>query len=230
MECEEYQSRRVKLGYVADCPHCVQLVDSIGNQVFDMLPVIQGGETDTSLVLIPETERLRYYPEEYTRTEGASGCFYDICMDDLAALIDLGDLRDVNTEGQSNGDTVVYNSTTGMYELFNLTDALGDINTRIDNLTEIVEGQGDDISDIYNKLAEHDRKLNQLFQITSNLQDALDTLAARVKAIEDAIYDWTNDKTTKIPRATINATSGGYTSNNGIFCRAKNQNNDIDFS
>ena len=40
MECEEYKSRRVKLGYVADCGTCVQLVDSFGNQVFDLLPVI----------------------------------------------------------------------------------------------------------------------------------------------------------------------------------------------
>ena len=40
---------------------------------------------------------------------------------------------------------------------------------------------------------------------------------------------WANDKTTKIPRGTINITSGGPNSNWIIQSRDKNQNNDLNF-
>ncbi len=62
-----------------------------------------------------------------------------------------------------------------------------------------------------------------------NLRQTLDNLIPRIKAIEDAIYNWANDKTTKIPRGTINITSGGPNSNWIIQSRDKNQNNDLNF-
>ena len=132
MDCDEYIQRRVKLGYVPDSPTSIQLVDSIGNQVFDLLPVIQAGETDTSIALLTETRRIRYYPEEWTRTEGASGCYYDICIPDIAALIDLNELRNVADAGTlAAGDTIVYNPTTHQYEMFNLYDALQNLQNQI---------------------------------------------------------------------------------------------------
>ena len=62
-----------------------------------------------------------------------------------------------------------------------------------------------------------------------NLQQTLDNIIPRLKAIEDAIYNWNDDKTTKIPRGTINITSGGPNSNWIIQSRPKNQNNDLNF-
>lgn len=229
MECEEYKSRRVKLGYVADCGTCVQLVDSIGNQVFDMLPIIQAGETDTSIELIAPTRRIRYYPEEYTRTEGESGCFYDICIPDIAALIDLNELRNVVSAAPQDGETIVFNSTTNQYEMFNLTEALADLSDADDSLLQRIIALENRVTTINNTLTQQIARINNLYEIATQLDNKITALSNRISDIENAIYNWGNDKATKIPRATINVTSGGPTSNNIIQCRAKNQDNDLDF-
>lgn len=229
MECEEYKSRRVKLGYVADKPTAIQLVDSFGNQVFDLLPVIQAGETDTSIELIAPTRRIRYYPEEYTRTEGESGCFYDICIPDIAALIDLNELRNVVSAAPQTGETIVFNGATNQYEMFNLTEALNDLSDADDSLLQRIIALENRVTAINNTLTQQIARINNLYEITTQLDNKITALASRVTDIENAIYNWGNDKTTKIPRATINVTSGGPNSNNIIQCRAKNQDNDLDF-
>lgn len=229
MECEEYIQRRVKLGYVADSPTSVQLVDSIGNQVFDMLPIIQAGETDTSIELIADTRRIRYYPEEYTRTEGESGCYYDICIPDIAALIDLNELRNVVDAIPQTGETIVFNGSTNQYEMFNLTQALNDLADADDSLLQRIIALENRVTTINNTLNQQIARINNLYEITTQLDNKITALSNRVTDIENAIYNWGNDKATKIPRATINVTSGGPDSNNIIQCRAKNQNNDLDF-
>lgn len=224
MDCDEYIQRRVKLGYVPDSPTSVQLVDSIGNQIFDMLPIIQAGETDTSIALLTETRRIRYYPEVWTRTEGAQGCYYDICIPDIAALIDLNELRNVdNSTTLAMGDTIVYNTTTQQYEMFNIYNALQNLQDQID------AGGGDytalerRVSILENKILEQNQKIAQLTELVA-------TYNQRISDIENAIYNWANDKNTKIPRGNINVTSGGYSSGNGIYSRATNTNEDLNFS
>ena len=224
MDCDEYIQRRVKLGYVPDSPTSVQLVDSIGNQIFDMLPIIQAGETDTSIALLTDTRRIRYYPEVWTRTEGEQGCYYDICIPDIAALIDLNELRNVdNSTTLAMGDTIVYNTTTQQYEMFNLYDALQNLQDQID------AGGGDytalerRVSILENKILEQNQKIAQLTELVA-------TYNQRISDIENAIYNWANDKNTKIPRGNINVTSGGYSSGNGIYSRATNTNEDLNFS
>ena len=229
MECEEYKSRRVKLGYVADNPTAIQLVDSFGNQVFDLLPVIQAGETDTSIELIAPTRRIRYYPEEYTRTEGESGCFYDICIPDIAALIDLNELRNVVSAAPQTGETIIFNGATNQYEMFNLTEALGDLADADDSLLQRIIALENRVTTINNTLNQQIARINNLYEIATQLDNKITAVSNRVSDIENAIYNWGNDKATKIPRATINVTSGGPNSNNIIQCRAKNQDNDLDF-
>lgn len=229
MECEEYKSRRVKLGYVADCGTCVQLVDSFGNQVFDLLPVIQAGETDTSIELIAPTRRIRYYPEEWTRTEGESGCYYDICIPDIAALMDLNELRNVVSAAPATGETIKYNATTGQYEMFDLDGALAALGGNIDDLLARINALDNRVTTLNNNLTTQTTRINQLFEITTQINNAISALADRVAAIESAIYNWADDKTTKIPRGTINITSGGYNSNWIIQSRAKDQDNDLNF-
>lgn len=229
MECEEYKSRRVKLGYVADCGTCVQLVDSFGNQVFDLLPVIQAGETDTSIELIAPTRRIRYYPEEYTRTEGESGCFYDICIPDIAALMDLNELRNVVSAAPATGETIKYNAATGQYEMFDLDGALATIGGNMDDLLARINALDNRVTTLNNNLTAQTTRINQLFEITTQINNAISALTDRVAAIENAIYNWSNDKATKIPRGTINITSGGYNSNWIIQSRAKDQDNDLNF-
>lgn len=229
MECEEYKSRRVKLGYVADNPTAIQLVDSIGNQVFDLLPVIQAGETDTSIELLSDIRRIRYYPEEWTRTEGASGCYYDICIPDIAALIDLNELRNVESVLPATGETIIYNAATQQYEMFNLTNALGDLANADDSLLQRIVALENRVTTINNNLIAQTARINNLYEIATQLDNKITAVANRISDIENAIYNWGNDKTTKIPRATINVTSGGPNSDNIIQCRAKNQDNDLDF-
>lgn len=229
MECEEYKSRRVKLGYVADNPTAIQLVDSFGNQVFDLLPVIQAGETDTSIELIAPTRRIRYYPEEWTRTEGESGCYYDICIPDIAALMDLNELRNVESVLPATGETIKYNATTGQYEMFDLDGALATIGGNMDDLLARINALDNRVTTLNNNLTTQTTRINQLFEITTQINNAISALTDRVAAIESAIYNWADDKTTKIPRGTINITSGGYNSNWIIQSRAKDQDNDLNF-
>lgn len=223
MECEQLKNRRVRLGYVAGEPTYIQLVDSYGAQQFDLLPIVQAGETDTSIALLPETRRIRYYPEEYTRTEGKDGCYYDICIEDIANLIYLNDLADVNAPAPATGQTIVYNAGTGMYELFSLSAALTNIEARLEALDQRCANIENNIANISNRLANHETRINEL-------NERIADLTQRLAAIENAIYNWSTDKNTAIPRGTINITSGGPTSNWIIQSRAKNQNNDLDFS
>lgn len=224
MDCDNYIQRRVKLGYVADSPTSVQLVDSIGNQIFDMLPIIQAGETDTSIELITDTRRIRYYPEKWTRTEGREGCYYDICIPDIAALIDVNELRNVESPVTlATGDILMYNATTQQYEMFNLNTVLGDINQQFTTV-------GDDITSLKNRVTILENKILEQNQKIAQLTESVSTLAGRLEDIENAIYNWPTDKTTKIPRANINVTSGGYNSGNGIYSRAVNTDEDLDFS
>ena len=223
MDCAEYIERRVKLGYVADNPTAIQLVDSIGNQVFDLLPVIQAGETDTSIELLTDLKRIRYYPEKWTRTEGRDGCYYDICISDIANLINLNDLGNVEDDTLASGDIVMYNATTQMYEIFNLTEALNNIGGDISSLLQRIVNLEGDVTTLNNKIIEQNQKIAQLTELVA-------TFNQRITDIENAIYNWSSDKNTKIPRGNINVTSGGYSSGNGIYTRTTNTDEDLNFS
>lgn len=224
MDCDEYVQRRVKLGYVPDAPTSVQLVDSIGNQIFDLLPIIQAGETDTSIALLTDTRRIRYYPEVWTRTEGEEGCYYDICIPDIAALIDLNELRNVVTPTTlATGETIVYNATTQQYEMFNIYDALQGLQDQIDAGGGSTSNLEQRVTTLENKILEQNQKIAQLTELVATYEN-------RIADIENAIYNWSTDKQTKIPRGNINITSGGRNSGNGIYTRAVDTNEDLNFS
>lgn len=224
MDCDNYIQRRVKLGYVADSPTSIQLVDSIGNQVFDLLPIVQAGETDTSIALLADTRRIRYYPEMWTRTDGEQGCYYDICIPDIAALIDLNELRDVDIPTTlATGDTLRYNSATHTYEMFNIDSALADLQAQITSGGGSVTSLTQRVATLENKILEQNQKIAALTELVA-------TYNGRIADIENAIYDWGNDKNTKIARGNINITSGGYNSGNGIYTRAVDTNEDLNFS
>lgn len=224
MDCDGYLQRRVKLGYVPDAPTSVQLVDSIGNQIFDLLPIIQAGETDTSIALLSDTRRIRYYPEIWTRTQGAEGCYYDICISDIAALIDLNELRNVvDTTTIATGDTIVYNATTQQYEMFNLYNAIQNLQDQIDAGGGSTSNLEQRVTTLENKIIEQNQKIAQLTELVATYEN-------RISDIENAIYNWSTDKSTKIPRGNINITSGGKSSGNGIYTRTTDTNEDLNFS
>lgn len=222
-DCDGILRRRVKLGYVPDNPTAVQLVDSIGNQVFDMLPIIQAGETDTSIALLNDTRRIRYYPEKWTRTDGKDGCFYDICIPDIEALMLVNEIGNVeNPTVLRTGDILLYNATNERYEMFNLNDAIDDINTSIANTNNR-------ITNLENRVTAIEGDISNLRRAVNELTELVGTFNNRLTDIENAIYNWTSDKTTKIPRGTINITSGGPTSNWIIQSRDKDQDQDLNF-
>lgn len=222
-DCDGILRRRVKLGYVPDNPTAVQLVDSIGNQVFDMLPIIQAGETDTSIALLNDTRRIRYYPEKWTRTEGGDGCFYDICIPDIEALMLVNEIGNVeNPDVLRTGDILIYNATTERYEMFNLNDAIDTINQAITNTNNRITNLEGRVTTIEGDISNLRRAVNELTELVGTFNN-------RLTDIENAIYNWSSDKTTKIPRGTINITSGGANSNWIIQSRAKNQDEDLNF-
>lgn len=222
-DCDGILRRRVKLGYVPDNPTAVQLVDSIGNQVFDMLPIIQAGETDTSIELINDTRRIRYYPEKWTRTGGQDGCFYDICIPDIEALMLVNEIGNVeNPDVLRTGDILIYNATTERYEMFNLNDAIDTINQAITNTNNRITNLEGRVTTIEGDISNLRRAVNELTELVGTFNN-------RLTDIENAIYNWSSDKTTKIPRGTINITSGGANSNWIIQSRAKNQDEDLNF-
>lgn len=238
MDCDNYIQRRVKLGYVADSPTSIQLVDSIGNQVFDLLPVIQAGETDTSIELIAPTRRIRYCPEMWTRTSGREGCYYDICIPDIAALIDLNELRNIESPTTlQTGQTIIYNATTQRYEMFDLSGALSGLGGDIASLLARIVALEGRATTLENNIVQQNQKIAaltelvaQYMQAVTALTNRVSTLESKMSDVEGAIYNWASDKTTKIPRGNINVTSGGYSSGNGIYTRATNTNNDLNFS
>lgn len=222
-DCDGILRRRVKLGYVPDNPTAVQLVDSIGNQVFEMLPIIQAGETDTSIALLNDTRRIRYYPEKWTRTDGQDGCFYDICIPDIEALMLVNEIGNVeNPDVLETGDILIYNATTERYEMFNLNEAIDAINQAITNTNNRITNLEGRVTTIENDMSQLRRAINELTELVA-------TFDRRISDIEGAIYNWTSDKTTKIPRGTINITSGGANSDWIIQSRAKNQDQDLNF-
>lgn len=222
-DCDGILRRRVKLGYVPDNPTAVQLVDSIGNQVFDLLPVIQAGETDTSIALLNDTRRIRYYPEKWTRTQGQDGCYYDICIPDIEALMLVNEIGNVEDKDPiADGDILYYDVTEQKYVMFNLKTALADIDLAITNTNNRIDALSERVTTLEGDMTELQRQMRELIETVG-------ALAIRVQDIENAIYNWTNDKTTKIPRGTINITSGGPTSNWIIQSRDKNQDEDLDF-
>ena len=128
--------------------------------------------------------------------------------DDLSRIISMTLLKDVDQEQPiSGGDVYMYNSVTKKFEPFALQTFVNETNQHLTNLDNAV----------------------------TNLQNQINALNGRISAIENAIFNWGNDKNTKIPRGNINVYGDiGNTGNHdwGIFSHDKNNNitNDLYFS
>jgi uncharacterized coiled-coil protein SlyX len=114
--------------------------------------------------------------------------------------------------------------------MFNLTNALNDLSNADDSLLARIIALENRVTTINNTLTQQIARINNLYEIATQLDNKITALSNRISAIENAIYNWVNDKNTKIPRGNINVTSGGYSSGNGIYPRATNTNEDLNFS
>lgn len=131
-----------------------------------------------------------------------------ISGDDLSRIISMHLLKDVDqSQPIQDGDVYIFNGDTNLFEPF--------------DLKTFVEETNHHLNVIDATLVQHNNRIT--------------ALENKVSAIENAIYNWDNDKTTKIPRGNINVYGDlGNTQNHdwGIFSHDKNNNinNDLYFS
>ena len=169
----------------------------------DLTPMVQAAETNTCMRPNDERERIEYLNEHYYTQNGPIQC---VTGKQIASWINVEDLKDVNIDIKHEGDVLYWNGEA--WVTFNLKDALDAINNKLDN-------HETRITNIENKLTQIEQQITQL--------------GNRISQIEDAIYNWTNDKSTKIPRGNINIYSGATNSSKGIFTHSGNANDDLDF-
>lgn len=105
---------------------CIQ--SSWGGDCIDMGPIVKANETCTTLYLSPDQDPncLVYEPE----------CGDNICIngDDLSKIISMQHLKDVSDGELVDGAVYVYNSTTQLFEPFDLDNALGNISVTLQNM------------------------------------------------------------------------------------------------
>lgn len=123
---------------------CLQT--SWGGDCIDLEPVVHEFETCTSLYLSPEEDpNCLAYEGECEN--------YCIHGDDLSHIISMQYLKDVDqTQTISGGDVYMYNSTTELFEPFDLTTALSNINTLIQNINSAITNLQNRVTIIENLL------------------------------------------------------------------------------
>lgn len=131
----------------------------------------------------------------FDREDGGSDCIHG---DDLSRIISMKYLKDVDqTTRPSDGDIYVYDGDDNLFHTYAFMTFVNNVIQRLGDL---------------------ERRMSAAEQSITNFGN-------RISAIENAIYDWSNDKTTKIPRGNINIISDYTNSDNrtwGIFTHSKN--------
>ena len=155
---------------------------SWGGGCVDLTEIVKSLETCTTLYLSPEDNPncLVYEPE----------CGDNICIhgEDLANIISLSKLKDINQDIQiQNGETYVFNSSTGEFEPFDIVTPLSSLNTALQNLNS-------SIANIQNRLLQLEQKLTP-----------------PADAPEDISLAWSNINVYSDPNVVISEGSGTVT-------------------
>lgn len=145
---------------------------------------------------------------EYLRFDNEAGDSECIHGDDLSRIISMKYLKDVDQETRPvDGDIYVYDGDDNLFHTYAF------------------------IAFVNNVL----QRLGDLEQRMSAAEQAITNMGNRITAIENAIYDWNNDKISKIPRGTLNiygdaSNSGSHA--DGIFSHDPNidEVNDLYFA
>lgn len=150
-----------------DNPTGIILDTSWGTIKLDLKSIVKTGETITTLEL---TENGLCYHKEDGTTDFIHG-------DDLSRIISMKLLKDVDqTKTVEGGDVYMYNSTTSLFEPFDLQTFVNETNTHLGRI---------------------DATLVQLGNRITAVED-------RITDIENLIPFYPADKTMKIARGTIN--------------------------
>ena len=135
-ECEKISAdcinAEVRMEQTDDTTVC--LYSSWGDSCVDFTDIVKAAETCTTLYLSPEDNPncLVYEPE----------CGDNICItgDELSRIISMHLLKDVDqTTPPTNGDVYIYNSTTHLFEPYNLGDFITNYNTAMQNLNNTIQ-------------------------------------------------------------------------------------------
>lgn len=122
---------------------------SWGGMCLDLTEIVKNAESCTTLYLSPDENPncLVYEPEEK--------CGDNICIhgDDLSRIISMTKLKDVDQENPiSNGDVYIYNSETNLFEPYDITTNIGNINTAIQNINAAISNLTNRVIAIEQKL------------------------------------------------------------------------------
>lgn len=130
-----------------------------GDTSIDLTPAVKDAETVTHLSLEPEDNPTALcFEREDGEVDQISG-------DELSRIISMTKLKDVDqVTAPVNGDVYVYDGTHNKFYTFNLSSALGDIDSTITNainqlrqeLTDAISNINNQISDINNAIAKPD--------------------------------------------------------------------------
>lgn len=203
--------------------------NSWGTQTLDLTPAIKAGETVTHLMLDPETNPVYL---RYDNEAGDSECIHG---DDLSRIISMKYLKDVyQGTAPTAGDVYMMNSD-GYFHTFPLQNTVNTINNRLASLESRASSLEQRMAAAEADIVSNTARIANLESNVASISQTLNNLVNRVSAIENAIFNWDNDKNTKIARGNINV-YGDITNNNshtwGIFTHATNNNitNDLYFS
>ena len=122
---------------------------SWGGMCLDLTEIVKNAESCTTLYLSPDEDPncLVYEPEEK--------CGDNICIhgDDLSRIISMTKLKDVDQENPiSGGDVYIYNSETNLFEPYDITTNIGNINTAIQNINAAISNLTNRVIAIEQKL------------------------------------------------------------------------------
>ena len=124
----------IKMEQTDDTTVC--LYTSWSDSCIDFTDIVKNAESCTTLYLSPDENPncLVNEPEEK--------CGDNICIhgDDLSRIISMQYLKDVDqTKPVMNGDVYIYNSTTHLFEPYNLGDFITNYNTAMQNLNNTIQ-------------------------------------------------------------------------------------------
>ena len=219
IECDSPQANYVRIGFVEGKPTSIGVYSSWGDSDIDLKRIVQLSETNTHIELNKTDRSLDYYQELWLSSEGHQGCINEICLVDVFALMHLNEIGDVKVPNPHSGETIIYNEVTKAWEPYDLVGKIGNLQDQIDDINQDLE----DFHEDFNNFQTHVQ--NQFTQVNAQIN----ALGDRISAIENAIYNWANDKTTKIARGNINITSGATSSSKGIFTHDGQANDDLNF-
>lgn len=202
-------------------PAMLNLETSWGCTKVDLIPAVKTAETITHLLLSPEGNptALQFNREDYGRDGVEDGGFDCITGDELSRIISMQLLRDVNQLKEiSDGLVYMWNGLTNLFEPWDLKTFANDTNNTLELHTGFINNLQADVASLRNdltlltkrvtnletRMTTAETNINNLLQRMSTAEANINNLLSRVSAIEGAIYNWSGDKSTPIPRASIN--------------------------